>query len=141
MTEPAELEIVSDSYYLIDGLQRLEGWERQRFRSASGRIQNEDLWSLIRSWLRPHIVAVRLARREELAPEFERLHQVAVESVQKAGTCRDERFEEQHRSKIRSQVPLPAGAEHGPPPPPSTVSGNANIAVQGELPSEARLDL
>ena len=127
VTEPSEVEITSDSFYLINGLQRLEQWVNASFKTKSGRVQNQDLWNHVRTALQPHQITLHLVDKRNPHPEVDRLRKFAEETCRSGKLFRDEFFEKEHGGFAGTASPpvdeKPAEAQ------PQSASGPENATI------------
>jgi ribonuclease HI len=79
LPRPPELAILTDSRYLVDGLEKwLPGWKRKGWRTASGSpVLNRDLWEQLDS-ARLEGVVLRHVRGHSGHPENDRCDAIAV---------------------------------------------------------------
>ncbi len=75
----AEVELVTDSRYVMDGITSwLPGWRRRDWRTASGKpVKNQDLWRRLEQAAARHKVAWRWVRGHTSDPGNERADALA----------------------------------------------------------------
>lgn len=84
--EGAEVELVSDSQYVLKGLSEWRaGWERKGFRNAKGdTVANLGLWKQLFGLADGRRVSVRWVRGHSGDPHNERADRLAVAALQQA---------------------------------------------------------
>lgn len=84
--EGAEVQLVSDSQYVLNGVSTWSiGWERRGWRTASGEpVKNRDLWIALMAECRKRRVSVQWVRGHQGHPENERCDELANEAIRQA---------------------------------------------------------
>lgn len=90
LTRPCSVHVVSDSQYVIKGIQEwLPAWRRNGFRTAAKKpVANEDLWRALDAEVAKHKVRWEWVRGHDGHVENERvdaLARAAIEQLRKAG--------------------------------------------------------
>lgn len=86
LREPCEVELFSDSRYVLQSLQSgwAASWQRRGWRKADGKpALNPDLWGELLSLLAPHAVHLNWIRGHDGHPENERCDALAVAAARK----------------------------------------------------------
>lgn len=80
LKEPCNVTIVSDSSYVIKGINEwLEGWVKRNF----AKVKNPDLWQEYIRVSKPHIITGEWVRGHDGHPENERCDEMAREEAEK----------------------------------------------------------
>lgn len=83
LKEPCSVTIVSDSSYVIKGINEwLEGWVKRNF----AKVKNPDLWQEYLRVSKPHKIIGEWVRGHDGHPENERCDQMAREEAEKQKT-------------------------------------------------------
>lgn len=80
LSEPCDVELHSDSKYLIDAISKkwLEGWEKRGWKTASkGPVKNQDLWLLLMAAMGSHKIHWRWVKGHAGHRENERCDELA----------------------------------------------------------------
>jgi len=88
LKESCEVEIVSDSKYVVDAIEKkwLHGWQKNGWRKADKKpVLNVDLWKELAALLEKHTVGFTWIRGHDGHPYNERCDRVAVEESKKQG--------------------------------------------------------
>jgi len=81
LKEPCEVEIVSDSSYVVKGINEwLEGWRKKEFK----KVKNPDLWQEYVKVSKPHRIHATWVRGHDGHAENERCDTIAKEQAEKA---------------------------------------------------------
>lgn len=85
LTRPCQVRIVSDSQYVLKGLQSwMDGWKRKGWRKADGQpVLNTELWKALDEQRRIHHIETEWVRGHAGHPENERVDQLAREAAEK----------------------------------------------------------
>lgn len=96
LIEPCEVELYSDSKYVLDGMQKwIHGWQRNGWINASKKpVKNADLWHDLIEAARGHHVTWHWVKGHDGHPENERVDalasaaadQIAAESSSRRGS-------------------------------------------------------
>ena len=83
ISEPSEVEIVTDSTYLKNGMQSwLAGWKRKGWMTAEGKpVKNQDLWQRLDALVVTHRVHWRWVRGHSGVEGNERADALANEAI------------------------------------------------------------
>jgi ribonuclease HI len=84
LSEPCEVELHSDSKYLIDAIQQnwIDGWKRRGWRTAGKQaVKNQDLWQRLTEAMTPHRIHWHWVKGHAGHRENERCDQLANEAV------------------------------------------------------------
>lgn len=84
LSEPCEVELHSDSKYLIDAIQQnwIDGWKRRGWRTAGKQaVKNQDLWQRLMEAMTPHRIHWHWVKGHAGHRENERCDQLANEAV------------------------------------------------------------
>ena len=86
LIEPCEVELHTDSRYLIDGITKwVPGWQRRGWINASKKpVRNEDLWHELIAATAKHKVSWHWVRGHSGHPENERVDQLACDAAEAA---------------------------------------------------------
>lgn len=80
--EPSEVELVSDSEYLVKGLSLwLPGWKRKGWRGTTGPVKNQDLWKELDCLAELHRVSPAWVRGHSDHPENALCDRLAVAAI------------------------------------------------------------
>ena len=81
LKEPCEVEIVSDSSYVVKGINEwLENWKRREFK----KVKNPELWQEYIKVASPHRIKAKWVRGHDGHAENERCDAIAKSEAQKA---------------------------------------------------------
>jgi len=81
LKEPCEVEIVSDSSYVVKGINEwLEGWQKRNFK----KVKNPELWQEYLEVAKPHKIKATWVRGHDGHLENERCDTIAKQEAQKA---------------------------------------------------------
>lgn len=82
LTRPVGVEVVSDSQYVLNGLEKwMSGWKRKGWRLADGKpVKNQDLWMELDELKSRHDLRFQYVRGHNGHPENERCDEMAVEA-------------------------------------------------------------
>ena len=83
LTEPCEIEVVTDSTYLKNGMQSwLVGWKRKGWKTSEGKpVKNQDLWRQLDMLIATHRVHWRWVRGHSGVEGNERADALANEAI------------------------------------------------------------
>jgi ribonuclease HI len=84
LSEPCEVELHSDSKYLIDAIQQkwIDGWKRRGWRTAGKQaVKNQDLWQILTEAMAPHRIHWHWVKGHAGHRENERCDQLANQAV------------------------------------------------------------
>jgi ribonuclease HI len=84
LSEPCEVELHSDSKYLIDAIQQkwIDGWKRRGWRTAGKHpVKNQDLWQILTEAMAPHRIHWHWVKGHAGHRENERCDQLANQAV------------------------------------------------------------
>lgn len=86
LIEPCEVELHTDSRYLIDGITKwVAGWQRRGWLNASKKpVRNEDLWHELIAATAKHKVSWHWVRGHSGHPENERVDRLACDAAEAA---------------------------------------------------------
>lgn len=92
LREPCEVEVWSDSRYVIDGMTSwLPGWKRRGWRTADKKpVKNEELWRALDEAASRHVVTWHWVRGHQGHPQNERCDALANEAIRRLLSERDE---------------------------------------------------
>ncbi len=80
--EPSEVELVSDSEYVVKGLSLwLPGWKQKGWRASSGPVKNQDLWKELDRLAASHRVRPTWVRGHSNHPENALCDRLAVAAI------------------------------------------------------------
>ena len=84
LIEPREVELHTDSRYLIDGITKwVSGWLRRGWLNASKKpVRNEDLWHELIAVTAKHRIAWHWVKGHDGHPENERVDRLASEAAE-----------------------------------------------------------
>lgn len=85
LTKPCEVEVWSDSRYLVDAFNQhwIDSWQRKNWdRGKSGPVKNIDLWKRLLRAMEPHKVTFHWVRGHAGHPENERCDRLAVRAAE-----------------------------------------------------------
>lgn len=87
LIEPCEVELHTDSRYLIDGITKwVAGWQKRGWLNASKKpVRNADLWHALIAATAPHRITWTWVRGHSGHPENERVDQLASAAAEAAG--------------------------------------------------------
>jgi len=97
LTEPCEVELHSDSRYLIDALTKnwIKGWQAKGWKtSANQAVKNQDLWQRLTAAAATHKVAWKWVRGHAGHAENECCDQLAVAAATARDLLPDQGFQE-----------------------------------------------
>jgi len=97
LTEPCEVELHSDSRYLIDALTKnwIKSWQAKGWKtSANQAVKNQDLWQRLTAAAMTHKVTWKWVRGHAGHAENECCDQLAVASATARDLLQDEGFQE-----------------------------------------------
>jgi ribonuclease HI len=95
LTEPCEVELHSDSKYLIDAIAKrwIDGWQKRGWKTADKKpVKNQDLWQLLLTAMAPHKVDWRWVKGHAGHDENERCDVLADQAVRQKNLPEDEGF-------------------------------------------------
>ncbi len=95
LTEPCEVDLHSDSRYLIDAMSRnwIAGWQRRGWKTASNEpVKNQDLWLRLLAAVAPHRIRWHWLKGHAGHRENERCDALANAAVASPGLLDDEGF-------------------------------------------------
>lgn len=84
LSEPCEVELHSDSKYLIDAIQQnwINGWKRRGWRTAGNQaVKNRDLWQRLMEAMSPHRIHWHWVKGHAGHHENERCDELANQAV------------------------------------------------------------
>ena len=84
LSESCEVELHSDSKYLIDAIQQnwLDGWKRRAWRTAGKQpVKNQDLWQRLMETMAPHRIHWHWVKGHAGHRENERCDELANQAV------------------------------------------------------------
>ncbi len=85
LKKPCEVEIVSDSQYVVKGLAEwMDGWKKKGWRRGSEALKNVELWQELDRQRAIHTLRPRWIRGHQGHPENERCDELAVAAAAKA---------------------------------------------------------
>ena len=88
LKEPCEVEIVSDSSYVVRGINEwLEGWQKRNF----AKVKNPDLWREYIEIAKPHRIHAKWVRGHQGHKENERCDEIAKKQALKAKHAQEDR--------------------------------------------------
>ena len=87
LIEPCEVDLYTDSKYLIDGITRwVEGWKKRGWVNASKKpVRNADLWHELIALKERHRIRWHWVKGHSGHPENERVDMMASEEASRAG--------------------------------------------------------
>ncbi len=90
LIEPCEVEIYSDSKYLIDGITKwVAGWQKRGWINASKKpVRNEDLWHELIAQTARHNVTWHWVKGHSGHPENDRVDQLASDEAERIAAAR-----------------------------------------------------
>lgn len=79
LKRPCDVELYSDSRYVLDGISKwMTNWRRRNWRTASGDpVKNRDLWQRLDKAAAPHRIGWNWVRGHDGHPENERVDELA----------------------------------------------------------------
>ncbi len=84
---PHSVEVVSDSQYLVNGLNEwLDGWKKRGWKRKQGALLNVDLWRELDALRAVHSIRCRWIRGHAEHPQNTQCDLMAVAAIQ-AGAC------------------------------------------------------
>jgi ribonuclease HI len=88
LTEPANVRLISDSKYVVQGLNEwMDGWIRNGWRNASRKpVANQDLWQRLQTQRERHQLIAEWTRGHAGNTHNERCDQLAVEAIEQLRT-------------------------------------------------------
>ena len=96
LKEPCEIELLSDSRYVIDAMTKnwIKGWKAKGWRTASnGPVKNQDLWMRLATAAESHKVTWKWLRGHAGHKENERCDVLAVNAATGRGLLVDAGFD------------------------------------------------
>jgi ribonuclease HI len=96
LKEPCEVDLYSDSQYVVHGMERgwLKNWQANGWRTKDRKpVLNTDLWQRLAGQLGRHTVRFHWVRGHAGHPENERVDRLAFAAAQQAGLPADEEYE------------------------------------------------
>ncbi len=84
LTKPCQVELWSDSQYVIHALTKgwLDGWQKRGWRTSQKEpVKNQDLWQRLLRAAEPHTITWQWVRGHTGNPENERCDQLAVDAA------------------------------------------------------------
>lgn len=93
LTKPCEVELVSDSKYLVDAFEKdwIGGWQRKNWKKADGSaVKNVDLWKRLLEAMKPHQVRFVWVKGHDGHPENERCDKLATSAADGGDLLEDE---------------------------------------------------
>ncbi|MBO9499340.1 MAG: ribonuclease HI [Novosphingobium sp.] len=86
LTRPCEIELYSDSKYVIDGITKwVFGWQKRGWKNAAKQpVANEDLWREMIEAARPHSISWNWVKGHAGHAENERADRLACAAAEKA---------------------------------------------------------
>lgn len=93
LTKPCEVELVSDSKYLVDAFEKdwIGGWQRKNWKKADGgAVKNVDLWKRLLEAMKPHQVRFVWVKGHDGHPENERCDKLATSAADGGDLLEDE---------------------------------------------------
>ncbi|MEZ5742682.1 MAG: ribonuclease HI [Sphingomonadaceae bacterium] len=86
LTEPCEIELYTDSRYVIDGMTKwIEGWKRKGWVNASKKpVKNVDLWHDLIEVTQTHRINWHWVKGHNGHPENERVDKLASDAAEMA---------------------------------------------------------
>lgn len=85
LTKPCEVEVWSDSKYLVDAFNQhwIDSWQKKNWdRGKSGPVKNIDLWKRLLRVMEPHKVTFHWVKGHAGHPENERCDRLAVSAAE-----------------------------------------------------------
>ncbi len=94
LKEPCEVELYSDSKYVLDGMtQWIHGWQKRGWVNAKKEpVRNADLWRALIDAASPHSISWHWVKGHSGHPENERVDQLAsaeADRIARSDTARD----------------------------------------------------
>ena len=85
LLEPCEVELYSDSRYLVDAIEKgwLDSWRRAGWRRGKEELKNPDLWQALDEMLHRHQVKMCWVKGHDGHPYNERCDQIATGNAAK----------------------------------------------------------
>lgn len=122
LTEPCAVTLVSDSQYVVQGLNTwLDGWVKRGWRGQSGDVKNRDLWEQLLALKQKHQITANWVRGHNGHPENERVDQLAGQESraekarQEAAVIQGYRLEPKNpptpAQALKPAKPVPAASE------------------------------
>ena len=96
LTEPCEIQLHSDSKYLIDAISKkwIEGWKKRGWQTAAKKpVKNQDLWRLLLSAMSTHEIEWCWVKGHAGHTENERCDQLANLAIAEMTLLEDTGFE------------------------------------------------
>ncbi len=96
LNKPCDVEIVSDSQYLVNAFEKnwIGSWQRNNWRkSDKSPVLNTDLWKRLLIAMEPHNVSFKWIKGHAGHPENERCDKMAFNSADKDDLMIDEEYE------------------------------------------------
>ncbi|MCX6868793.1 MAG: ribonuclease HI [Verrucomicrobia bacterium] len=97
LTEPCEVELHSDSKYLVHAITHkwLDGWQRRGWRTSDKQpVKNQDLWQLLQAAMAPHHIRWLWVKGHAGHAENERCDELANLAVAANNLPEDPGFED-----------------------------------------------
>jgi ribonuclease HI len=98
LTEPCEVELHSDSKYLIDAISKrwIEGWQKKGWKTAAKQpVKNQDLWQLMLTAMARHTIDWRWVKGHAGHAENERCDVLANLAIKEKNLAEDVGFDSQ----------------------------------------------
>ena len=92
LNRPCEVEVVSDSSYVVKAFQEhwIDGWKRSNFRRGrENEVKNIDLWERLLAAMAPHQVSFTWVKGHAGHPENERCDRLATSAADGPGKLTD----------------------------------------------------
>jgi ribonuclease HI len=88
LTRPSEVDLYSDSQYVLKGLREwLSAWKARGWRTADKKpVKNQDLWEQLDTLRAGHTIRFHWIKGHNEHPENERCDQLAVEAARQFAT-------------------------------------------------------
>ena len=96
LKEPCEIELHSDSKYLVDAISKnwVEGWKKRGWKTAAKQpVKNQDLWQSLTTAMAPHKIDLRWVKGHAGHQENERCDELANLAVLQKNLQEDTGFE------------------------------------------------
>jgi ribonuclease HI len=93
LIEPCEVDLYTDSKYLIDGITKwVEGWKKRGWKNASRKpVRNTELWHELIALTDRHRVSWHWVKGHSGHLENERVDRLACEAAERAGALQPKR--------------------------------------------------
>lgn len=87
LKKPSEVEIVTDSQYVMNGMTTwIHGWKKRDWKGSSNKpVKNADLWQELDAACQPHTITWQWVKGHNGHPMNERADKLATEAIDRSG--------------------------------------------------------